>query len=135
MSSLCHGCPLLGFRLVTSTGGSYTHSSISINAQNNIEIKTDTNVTEQFYIEGYFNDTSTSTGNKLNCYNLFKDNLKKFKLSVDVEAPIIEASNITNSTSNTTLTDNSTISANCSFEELSPSDSAPYVITFSSTND
>jgi hypothetical protein len=75
------------------------------------------------------------------CQNLFKDNLKKFKLTVDVEAPVqVINTTVSNTTaSNTTVTNTTAISepkkVECPSEKLSPSASNPYVIRFNSTDD
>jgi len=59
MNAECKGCPLINYRFLTESGGtpssSFT-SKISFNAENNIEVKTDNQFTETFYVEGYFDE-------------------------------------------------------------------------------
>ena len=71
---------MLAFRLVTEAGANYTHSSISINNQTNIEVNTSSTLSETFFLEGYFDQSQF-----LSCHNLFKDDLKRLKVQVEVK--------------------------------------------------
>jgi len=55
MSDACLGCPLVNFRLLPEAGSSLT-GKITLNAENNIEVKTDTGFTETVNLEGYFDE-------------------------------------------------------------------------------
>jgi hypothetical protein len=57
----------------------YSHSKISLNEVNNIEVMTDTALDETFYLEGYYDDTT--------CHNFFKDNYKRKEIKVVVDDP------------------------------------------------